>query len=95
MQGAFQLDQLLLGLADFFHRHFAHVRIAVLEQRLGALEVGLDLEHLFIGLDDRLDFGVLLGIGAELGLIGNDFGVAKQRGQFLETVLEDIQLIEQ
>lgn len=95
MQGAFQLQQLLLGFADFFHGHFAHVRIIVLEQRLGTFKVGLDLEHLLIGADDRLDFGVLLGIRAELGLIGNDFAVAEQGGQFLETVLEDVQFIEQ
>jgi hypothetical protein len=50
---------------------------------------------LLVGLDHRLDFGVLTGVGAESGLIGNDFGIAKQRGQFLETVAEHVQLIEQ
>lgn len=95
MQAGFQLEQLLLGFADFFHGHFAHVRVAVLEQGLSPFEVALDLEQLFIGGDNRLDFRVFLGIGAELVLIGNDFAIAKQGGQFLETVLEDVQLIEQ
>ena len=86
---------MFLGLAHFLHRHFAHVRVAVLEQRLGALEVALYFEQLFIGGDDRLDLRVFLGIGAEFVLVGNDFAVAQQGGQFLETVLENVQFIEQ
>jgi hypothetical protein len=95
LQTGFQFDQAFLGFADFFHGHFAHVRVAVLEQGLGAFEVSLHFKQLFIGFDDRLDFRVLLGIGAEFVLIGNDLAIAKQGGQFLETVLEDVQLIEQ
>jgi len=95
LQIALQFDQLFLGFADFLDSHFAHVRVAVLEQRLGTFEVGLHLQHLLVGRDNRFDFGVFLGIGAELGLIGNDFAIAEQGGQFLETVLEDVQLIEQ
>jgi hypothetical protein len=88
-------QQLLFGFADFFHGHFTHVRVVVLEQRLRAFKIALYAEQLFIALNDRLEFGVFLGIGAEFGLIGNDFAVAEQRGQFLETVLEDVQLIVQ
>jgi hypothetical protein len=94
LQVAFQLDQFFLGFADFFHGHFAHVRVAVLEQRLGAFEVGLHFEQVYRSRP-RLDFGVFLGIGAEFGLIGNDLAIAEQGGQFLETVLEHVQLIEQ
>ena len=95
LQVAFQFDQLVLGLSHFFNGHFAHVRVAVLEQRLGAFEVSLNLEQLFIGAHDRLNFRVLLGIGAELGLIGDDLAIAEQGGQFFETVLKDVQFIEQ
>ncbi len=95
MQIAFQFDQLLLGLAHFQCRHFPQVRVAVLEQRLGTGEVVLHFEQLFIGGDNRLDFRVLLGIGAEFVLVGNDFAIAQQGGQFFETVLEGVQFIEQ
>ena len=95
LQVGFQRDQQLLGFADFFHGHFTHVRVAVLEQRLRAFKIALYAEQLFIALYHRLKFGVFLGISAEFGLVGNDFAVAKQRGQFLETVLENVQLIEQ
>ncbi|MNU91468.1 hypothetical protein D3C71_813550 [compost metagenome] len=95
LQVGFERDQAFLGLADFFHGHFTHVRVAVLEQCLGAFEVVLHFQQFFIGAHDRFNFRVLLGIGAELVLIGNDLAIAQQGGQFLETVLEDIQLIEQ
>ena len=95
MQIGFQGDQQLFGFADFFHGHFTHVRVVVLEQCLGTLQIILYAEQLFISGDDRLDFGVFLGISAKSGLIGNDFSVAKQRSQFLESVLEDVQLVEQ
>src|SRR5690606_8112933 len=70
-----------------------HVRVAVLEQRLRAVQISQGLAQLFIDFNDRLDLGVFPGIGAKLALAGNDFRVAKQRSQFLETVAEDIQLI--
>ncbi len=91
----FQLDQLLPGFANFLDSHFAHVRITVLEQRLCALQVTLHPEQLRIERNDRLHFGVFTGIGAKACLIADDFRVAEQRGQFLETVAEHIQLIEQ
>lgn len=95
MQIRLQRDQQLLGFADFFHSHFTHVGVVVLEQRLRAFKIALYAEQLFIAGHYRLQFGILLGIRAEFGLIGNDFGVAEQRGQFLETVLENVQLVEQ
>lgn len=95
MQTAFQFNQLILGFADFLHGHFAHIRVAVLEQCLGTFKVTLHFEQLFIGGDNRLDFRVFLGIGAEFVLVGNDFAIAQQGGQFFETVLEDVQFVEQ
>lgn len=95
MQVALQLDELIFGFADFFHGHFTHVRVAVLEQCLGTFEVGLHFEQLRIGGENRLNFGVFLGIGTELGLIGNNLAIAEQGSQFFETVLEHVQFIEQ
>ena len=93
LQIAFQRDQHFFGFADFFHSHFTHVRVAVLEQRLRAFKIALYAEQLFIGVYDRLELSIFLGIGAEFSLIGNDFAVAEQRGQFLETVLEEVRLL--
>lgn len=62
---------------------------------MGAFKVGLHFQQVFIRRHNRLDFGVFLGIGAELGLIGDDLTIAEQGGQFFETVLEHVQFIEQ
>ena len=55
----------------------------------------MHLHEVFVGGHNRLNFGVFLGIGAELGLIGDDLAIAEQGGQFFETVLEHVQFIEQ
>ncbi len=91
LQIGFQRLELGLGFADLLLGHLAHVGIAVLEQRLSALEILLHLAQLPIGDDHRLDFGVLAGIGAKTALIADDFGVAEQCGEFFETVLQDVQ----
>ncbi|MDR6357079.1 hypothetical protein Q3H58_003750 [Pseudomonas psychrotolerans] len=95
LQLVFQFLQARLGAGHLFLGHLAQVRIAVLEQRLGALQVGLHLAVFAKGLAHRLEFGVLLGIGAELGLVADDIGVAQQRGQLLEAVLQTIELVQQ
>ena len=95
MQVFFQFDQSLFGFTNFLDRHFAHVRVVVLEQRLGAFKVGLHFEPLRVSGNNGFNFRVFLGIGAEFGLIGNDFAIAKQCGQFFKTVLEDVQFIKQ
>ena len=95
LQAVFQPEQGLLGLGHFLLGHLAHFRIAVLEQRLGALEVVLGLAELAVGGDDRLDFGVLLGIGAETVLVADHLGIAEQRGELLETVVEDVEFLQQ
>ena len=95
LQAAFQLLQLHAGTGDFLFSHLAQIRIAVLEQRLGAFEVTLHLAEVAVGEDHRLDFGVFLGIGAKLALIADHFAIAKQRGEFLVAILEDVQLVQQ
>ncbi|GBH15456.1 Predicted double-glycine peptidase [Pseudomonas syringae pv. actinidiae] len=95
MQLRLKLDQLLLGFADFLDCHLAHVGVAVFQQSLRALKIALHPSQLLVKRNDRLHFGVLPGIGAKACLIADDFGIAKQCGQFLETVAENIQLIEQ
>jgi len=72
LQVAFELGQFVFGFTDFFHGHFTHVRVAVLEQGLGALQVGLYFQQVLIGEHNGLNFGVFLGISTELGLIGDD-----------------------
>ncbi len=95
LQIGFQGFELRLGLGHFLLGHLAHVGIAVLEQRLGAFEVLLDLAQLAIGDDHRLDLGVFARIGAEAVLVTDDLGIAEQRGELFETVLQDVQLVQQ
>ncbi len=95
LQLRLQGKQLFLGLAHFLHGHFAQVRVAVLEQRLGALQVVLHLAPGAVGDEHRLDFGVLTGIGAKASLVGNDLGIAQQGGEFFEAVLENLQFFQQ
>ncbi|MCY1443182.1 hypothetical protein D9M71_595830 [compost metagenome] len=86
---------MFLGLAHFLYGHFAQVGVTILEQRLGTGQVVLHLAPLGVSRSHGLDFGVFAGIGAKAGLVGNDFSITQQGGQFLETVLEGVQLIEQ
>ncbi len=95
LQVGFKRLKLGLGFGNLLLGHLAHVGITVLEQRLSALEILLNLAQLPIGDDHRLDFGVLAGIGAKTALIADDFGVAEQCGEFFETVLQDVQLVQQ
>ena len=84
-----------LGLGDFVLGHFAHVRVAVLEQRLGAFKIALHFAQLPVGTDHRLHFGVFLGIGAEVVLVADHLGIAEQGSEFFETVLERVQFVQQ
>ncbi len=95
LQAVLQLDQRLTGLGDFLLGHLAQVRVAVLEQRLGTFEVGLHLAQLAEGGDYRLDLGIFLGVRPKLALLGDHLGVAEQRREFLETIAEVVQLVQQ
>src|SRR5690606_5078951 len=54
LQACLDFPKLSSGLLDFLLSHLAHIRITVLEQRLSAFKVGLQLEIFAVGIDDRL-----------------------------------------
>ncbi len=95
LQAPLDFFQLAAGLLDLLLSHLAHIRIAVLEQRLGAFEVGLQLEEIAVCNDDRLDLGIFARIGAEAGLVADHLGIAEQRRQLFEAVLQDVEFVEQ
>ena len=69
LQVFFQINQPLFGFADFLNGHLAHVRVVILEQRLSTFKISLHFKPGAITGNNRLNFRVLLGIGAEFGLI--------------------------
>src|SRR5690606_26260187 len=95
LQACLDFPELSTGLLDFLFSHLAPIRITVLEQRLSAFEVGLQLEVFAVGIDDRLDLGVLARVGAEARLIADHFGIAEQRRQLFKAILQDVEFVQQ
>src|SRR5690606_17905288 len=90
----FQLEALAAGLArgDFLLGHF--LEIGILEQLPGTGDVRHQLAVLVPGLGNGFEFGVLLGQGAELHLVGDDVAFGEQGADLLVALPEVFDLVE-
>src|SRR5690606_10647352 len=95
VQLGFQLGQRGAAALRVVLGHGADIRIAVLEQAAGLLEISADLEPLAIALHRGFQLRIFSGIGAEPGLVTDDLGVAEQCREFLEPLAQGVQTLQQ
>ena len=79
VQLLFQLYQLRLAGRSVLFSHLTQIRVAVLEQAAGFLQVAFHAAPGFITFYRGLKLGVLLGIGPKTILIADHLGIAEQR----------------